>query len=100
VAVAEAPPAPARLLGVAPNPFSSSTSIGYETAAREPVTLEVFDVAGRRVATLVDGTVDAGRQTARWSGADPTGQEVKPGLYLARLRAGGTIATVKLMMLR
>jgi hypothetical protein len=100
VAVAEAPPAPARLLGVAPNPFSSSTSIGYETAAREPVTLEVFDAAGRRVATLVDGTVDAGRQTARWSGADPTGQEVKPGLYLARLRAGGTIATVKLMMLR
>src|SRR5262245_24977162 len=100
VAVAGAPVARARLRGSAPNPFSSSTAIGFETPATGRVKLEVFDAAGRRVATLVDGIVKAGRQTAVWSGTDQSGRAARPGLYLARLETGGTVETLKLMMLR
>jgi hypothetical protein len=100
VAVAEEGPARAQLLGSAPNPFAASTTIGFETLAAGPVKLEVFDAAGRRVATLVDGIVKAGRQTALWSGTDQTGRAAKPGLYLARLEIGGVVETIKLMRLR
>jgi hypothetical protein len=90
-----------RLRRGVPNPFSSSTTIQFEVpAAGERAKLEVFDAAGRRVATLVDGMVPGGTQRARWMGIDDSGRAVKPGLYLCRLQSAGVTETLKLMLLR
>lgn len=66
-----------------PNPFSVTTAISYEVGATSHVTLEVFDVLGRKVATLVDGMQAAGTQTATLDAA-----ALPSGVYLYRLTAG------------
>jgi hypothetical protein len=90
-----------RLRGSLPNPFASSTTIRFEVpGVGRRARLEVFDAAGRRVATLVDGFVRGGTQTARWAGTDDSGRPMRSGLYLCRLEAEGASATAKLMLLR
>lgn len=101
VAVADDQPERLRLRGNLPNPFSSSTAIRFEVpGAGQRAKLEVFDAAGRRVATLVDRFVTGGTQSARWTGTDDSGRAVKPGLYLCRLQAAGASETLKMMLLR
>ena len=78
-----------------PNPFNPSTSIAFELAASGPVVLDVVDVSGRRVTTLVDGVRDAGLHRVRWDGRDAAGRAVASGTYLLRLRADGTTITRK-----
>jgi hypothetical protein len=73
-----------------PNPFSGETSITYEILTSGPVTLQVFDIQGRAVKTLVDAHKDAGSYTAVWNRMDMTGQMVPTGIYFTRLRAGST----------
>lgn len=89
------------LRGNQPNPFASSTTIRFDVP--EPggaVKLQVFDAAGRRVATLVDGPLGGGSHTTRWSGTDDAGRAVTSGLYVCRLEAGAETQTLKLMLLR
>lgn len=84
-----------------PNPFASSTAIAFDMPPEGGrAKLEVFDTAGRRVATLVDGPVGGGAQVARWNGADGTGRALESGIYLCRLEAGGFIGTRRLILLR
>jgi putative Ig domain-containing protein/flagellar hook capping protein FlgD/fibronectin type III domain protein/WD40 repeat protein len=70
-----------------PNPFSLTTEIRFELPAPSPVRLEVFDLQGRRIATLVEGSIPAGFHTVTWDRRDATGSRVKPGIYLYRLEA-------------
>lgn len=49
--------------------------------------LEIFSLAGRRVAVLVNGWVQAGRRQVRWNGTDDRGQAVPTGVYVCRMRA-------------
>ncbi len=84
-----------------PNPFTSSTTIRFDMpAAGGRAKLEVFDASGRRVASLVDGPVSGGTQSARWNGTDEAGQAAKSGIYLCRLEVLGIAQTRKLMLLR
>lgn len=83
-----------------PNPFNPATTISFELAATGRVRLDVFDVAGRRVATLVDGMRAAGPHQAAWNGRDGNGQPVSSGLYFYRLLAGGTSQTKKMVLLK
>ena len=53
------------------------------------MTLEVFDVAGRRVTTLVDEMIDTGAHTATWNGRDAKGRSEASGVYFCRLAADG-----------
>ncbi len=81
--------------GAAPNPFGARTEIAYTLREAGPVRLEVFDVLGRRVATLVDGAQAAGPQVATWSGRAADGAAVPAGVYVYRLTApaGGATAS-------
>jgi len=74
------------LLPNRPNPFGARTTISYELDADASVRLEVFDVTGRLVQTLVDGRVDAGRNAVSWDGTDRAGRPVVAGVYYVRLR--------------
>ena len=82
--------APALSLGPAyPNPFLGSARFDFSLAEAGSARMEVFDLSGRRVATIVSGILTAGRHTARWDGRDEGGRAVGAGVYLVRLTAGG-----------
>jgi photosystem II stability/assembly factor-like uncharacterized protein len=88
-----------------PNPFRSSTRIRYALPARTRVSLEVFDLQGQRVATLVRGEQGPGEFShafnpgaARSAGA--RGGPLAAGVYFCRLRAGSFEGTVKMLLLR
>jgi hypothetical protein len=83
-----------------PNPFNPATTIAYDLPEPAEVTLVIFDVAGRRVRTLVRGLQPAGRHTALWAGTDDAGRRVASGVYFYRLVAGAHSATRKMVMLR
>jgi hypothetical protein len=72
------------------NPFRSSTEASYVLTESGPVRIDVFDLRGRRVRTLVDGVREVGVHRADWDGRDQRGVPVASGVYLVRLQAGGT----------
>jgi hypothetical protein len=84
----------------APNPFNPATTIRYTLPAAGAVDLGVFDVRGRRVATLVSGTRLAGLNRAAWDGRDSAGNAASSGVYFCRLRADGRSLTRKMVLLK
>ncbi len=88
-------PAGFRLVQNAPNPFRSRTTLSFELDRPGEVRLEVFDVAGRRVATLAEGRHEAGTHTATW---DAYG--LASGVYVARLTAAGAVETRRMTLVR
>ena len=81
-----------------PNPFNPSTLIPYELAAAGYVRLEVFNLLGQRVATLVDGAQPAGAHRARWDGTDAAGQAAAAGVYVYRLLVDGAQQTGRMVL--
>jgi subtilisin family serine protease len=72
-----------------PNPFDGSTGIAYTLPTDSEVLLQVFNVAGRLVRTLVDAQQPAGHWNVAWDGADENGNPVGNGVYFYRLTTGG-----------
>lgn len=83
------PPARDLLAPNVPNPFNPRTILRFELTADATVDLAVFDLSGRRIATLVAGHRAAGRHETVWQGRDDDGRSVPSGVYLARLRVDG-----------
>jgi len=88
------------LLEPHPNPFNPTVTLPFTLAAPGRVRLEVFDLAGRRIATLADGHFAAGEQALTWGGCDGAGNPQASGVYFARLAAGGLTETKRLVLLR
>ncbi len=82
-----------------PNPFNPSTMIPYQLPASMYVRLEVFNLLGQRVATLVDGEQPAGFHTASWDATDGAGEAVGAGVYLYRLSGDGVQATRSMLLI-
>lgn len=95
-----APPARTELFQNAPNPFNPQTAIRYSVAHTGPVRIDVFDVAGRHVRTLVEKSHAPGVYTARWDGTDDAGRPLASGAYFYRLTADGRSDAKKLILLR
>jgi hypothetical protein len=83
-----------------PNPFHPTTEIPFTVERAGHVTLAVYDVAGRRVRTLVDRTMEPGRHSVTWNGIDDNGRMAASGVYFYRLKTGRFSATRKLVLLR
>ena len=81
-----------------PNPFNPSTVIPYQLPTAASVRLEVFNVLGQRVATLVDGEQAAGAHTAVWTATDEAGKSVSAGVYIYRLAVGDAMATGRMVL--
>jgi alpha-amylase len=79
----------------APNPARGAVALRFTLPAAGRVRLAIYDVAGRRVAVLVDGSLAAGGHEAGWEGGD-----VGPGLYFARLEAAGSTVTRRVARVR
>ena len=82
-----------------PNPFNPSTIIPYQLPASTHVRLEVFNLLGQRVETLVDAVQPAGLHTAHWEGTDRLGRAVATGIYLYRLQSDHASSTRRMVLL-
>ncbi len=83
-----------------PNPFNSGTVISFTLEQRETARLEVYNVLGQHLVTLVDETLGAGVHTASWDGRDEHGTDVPTGVYLYGLTHGAKQETRKMTLLR
>ena len=83
-----------------PNPFNSQTQILYQLPDEAFVTLDVLDLTGQRVRSLVTGHRQAGANRTLWDGTDDRGYDVGTGIYMMRLRAGPHRAVRKMLILR
>jgi len=93
-------PTRAPRLTVTPNPFNPQTTLAFELTRPGRATLEVFDLGGRRVRTLVSGELPAGPHALRWNGTDDSGRAMASGGYLGRLRTDEGTALVKMQLVR
>lgn len=78
-----------------PNPFNPRTMIAFTLPERQLVTLKIYDVLGREVATLVDGSQESGNYKVPF-----TAQDLASGIYFIHLKAGKFIATKKMILMK
>jgi len=78
-----------------PNPFNPTTTIGYQLPQQSEVRLEVFDMIGRRVATLVDETMQAGHHRVEFKASN-----LASGIYFYRMAAGDEVMMRKLTLIK
>jgi len=83
-----------------PNPFNPATTIRFDLPTAENVLLQIFDVSGKEVSTLVDGPRSAGAYSVVWDGTNFDGQQVGAGAYFCRLVAGSFQQVNKMMLLK
>ncbi len=82
-----------------PNPFNPSTIIPYQIPTTTHVRLEVFNLLGQRLSTLVDGERTAGTHTAHWDATDAAGRAVGAGVYIYRLTGGGHTVSRRMVLI-
>lgn len=87
-------------LTCSPNPFNPTTEIACRLPAAGEVVLAVYDAAGRRVALIARGHLEAGEHTFRWTGRDDAGREVGSGVYFSHLETGTGTLINKMVLLR
>jgi hypothetical protein len=88
------------LRAIGSNPFRVRARVGLEVPDHTQVVLAVYDVGGRRVRLLMEGSLAPGRYTATWDGTDGSGRAAAAGVYFVRLQAGGGSASAKVVYLR
>jgi hypothetical protein len=82
-----------------PNPFNPETNIAYDIKQAGNVTIEVFNMKGQKVRTLVDENKEAGTHTVEWNGVDDNNQSISSGIYFYKMKAADKYTSVKKMIL-
>jgi flagellar hook assembly protein FlgD len=87
---------------VAANPSAAPGPIAFDLPGpgARPVTVAVYDVAGRLVAQLAKDVLDPGRHSITWDGTGANGRQAPAGVYWVRVTAGGEIAAARLTLVR
>ena len=83
-----------------PNPFNSSTQIHFTLPNVGTVQLQIYNLAGQLVATLLDAALPAGPHQIAWNGRDDQGRAVASGIYIYRLQQQGQVLLRKMVLLR
>jgi len=83
-----------------PNPFNSSTKIKYSVPRLSRVTIDIYNLLGRKVKSLINEMKSAGSYTANWDGTDMNGRPTSTGVYYYRISTGDLSATKKLVLLK
>ncbi|MEO0292779.1 MAG: T9SS type A sorting domain-containing protein [candidate division WOR-3 bacterium] len=81
-----------------PNPFNSRTTINYSVATKSYVSLKIYDLLGREIATLVAGVKERGKYSVEWDGKKTSGQEVESGIYFYQLKTNTGFRETKKMI--
>lgn len=83
-----------------PNPFNPNTTIKFAVPTTQFITINVYDLLGRKVKTLVNGVYEPGEYKVVWDGTDDFGKPVSSGIYLYQLRAGQNILVKKMLLVK
>jgi len=89
---------PVQRLEASPNPFQRSLSVRFNLESQQAVDVTVFDIAGRRVATLLDRSLPAGPHEASWDARDAKGQKARAGVYFVRVRQGDRVDSRQIVL--
>lgn len=76
-----------QLNSVYPNPFNSSVMINFSLPSPSDITLSIFDLKGREVVNIVEGSLSSGYHQVAWHGVDQTGIPVSTGVYFIQLNS-------------
>ena len=87
-------------VNVYPNPFNPSTTISYELPESAPVSVVIYDVLGQQVRHLISQFNSAGRYSVQWDARDNQGRGVASGVYIAKVDAGTTTLSQKMLLLK
>jgi flagellar hook assembly protein FlgD len=93
-------PVPVMQLANHPNPFTTGTTITFILSKSSDISLDIFDLAGRKVKTLASGPQKAGDHGIDWDGTNEHGRRVASGIYFLRLETGEGAATRHLNLIR
>jgi len=83
-----------------PNPFNPTTEIRFSVSKQTHVSLEIYNLMGQKIATLMDAKKYPGRYAISWDGKNRNGCAVSSGVYFYRLQAGDFNATMKMLLIR
>jgi tetratricopeptide (TPR) repeat protein len=89
-----------RLNQAFPNPFNPQTTISFDLPKDITVSLEIFDITGRKVRTLLNKPKEAGTHQVIWNGQDDHGNSVASGLYVYRIQAGNFVQSKKMLFMK
>ncbi len=87
-------------LNAFPNPFQEEINLSFNLNQEEKATIEIFNIHGQRVHTLLSEVAPKGEHRVLWDGKDQNGQPMPAGIYLVRLRAGKVLINKKVMLQR
>ena len=93
-------PSVTRLAGNYPNPFNPSTTIKYDLAADSQIRLDIFNIKGQHITSLVNEYQTAGEYKVQWQGISDNKTSVPSGIYFYKLSAEGITDTRKMIMLK
>jgi hypothetical protein len=94
------PPLPVTLYQNHPNPFNPQTVIRFYLPEAQEILLDVYDVAGERVARIAAGRKEKGYHEVRWDGRNSSGEVCSSGVYFSRLKAGKSTISRKMLIMR
>jgi len=83
-----------------PNPFNPETTISFNLSKVENIELEIFNIKGQKVKTLLNEQLSIGKHTVVWDGKDANNKQVSSGIYMYKLKAGDIQQTKKMILLK
>jgi hypothetical protein len=83
-----------------PNPFNPTTTISFKIPQKSKVLLEIFDIFGKRIKTLIDDELETGTYKVEWNGRDEKGNPLSSGIYIYRLSTGKVFLTKKMTLIK
>lgn len=86
--------------GPFPNPFNAATRIEFNTATDGPVIMDIYNVLGQKVATLVDEPMQAGAHSTVWDGRDSDGRHISSGMYIAQISSPDGMKTLRMTLVK
>jgi len=88
------------IIGNYPNPFNPVTTIAFNVAREGLVNIEVYNIKGQKVKTLVNEVMSTGQHSVLWNGDDAMGHNVSSGVYFYRMVSGGCVSVKKMVMVK
>jgi hypothetical protein len=88
------------MVSAAPNPFMRSTAIGFTAPGDAEISIDIYDVEGRKITCLLRGTAGTGSGSVTWEGTDSRGRHVPPGIYFVRLKSGNETRSGRILLVR
>jgi hypothetical protein len=83
-----------------PNPFNPSTTITYGLNTDSKVSIQIFNITGRLITTLINAEQASGWHSIVWNATNQQGERIPAGLYLSKITSGNEVKTSKLMLLK